>query len=165
MLACDKILYPTDFSSAAVAAFDAAQRLARDSDSLLLIVHVVEPVAPPMPGTVSPPVTLAGTDLSYPQERAIDEAHERIRKVIPEDPAIRFEHRVLEGVASDGILKLVEEEQADLIVMGTHGRTGVKRLLMGSVVEKVVRRAPCPVLTLRQSASAFRDSGVSSSGD
>jgi universal stress protein A len=56
---------------------------------------------------------------------------------------------------------LAEAEQAELIVMGTHGRSGLKRLLMGSVAETVVRRAHCPVLTLRQSASTFQDSDES----
>ncbi len=148
MLTWNKIIYPTDFSSAAEAAFDTAQRLARDSDSLLLIVHVVEPVVAATPGTVAPPVTLGGTDLSDIQQQAIDEAREELQKVVPNDPAIRFEHRLIEGLASDGILNLVDEEQADLIIMGTHGRTGLKRLLMGSVAEKIVRHASCPVLTL-----------------
>ncbi len=130
--------------------FDTAQRLARDSDSLLLIVHVVEPVAAATPGTVAPPVTLGGTDLSQSQREAIEQARERLQEVVPTDPAIRFEHRVIEGPASDGILDLAKQEQADLIVMGTHGRTGVKRLLMGSVAEKIVRHAHCPVLTMRE---------------
>ena len=150
MLTWNKIIYPTDFSSAAEAAFDTAQRLARDSESLLLIVHVVEPVVAATPGTVAPPVTLGGTDLSDTQQHAIDEAREELQKVVPNDPAIRFEHRLIEGLASDGILNLVDEEQADLIIMGTHGRTGLKRLLMGSVAEKIVRHASCPVLTLRE---------------
>lgn len=145
-----KIIYPTDFSLAAAAVFDMAQRLARDSDSLLLIVHVVEPVAAATPGTVAPPVTLGGTNLSdTQQQQAMDEAHEELRKIVPNDPSIRFEHRLIEGLASEAILSLVEEEQADLIIMGTHGRTGLKRLLMGSVAEKIVRYASCPVLTLR----------------
>ncbi len=146
----NRIIYPTDFSSAAEVVFDTAQRLARDSDSLLLIVHVVEPVAAATPGTVAPPVTLGGTDLSQSQREAIEQAREELRKVVPADPAIRFEHRVTEGPASDGILDLAKQEQADVIVMGTHGRTGVKRLLMGSVAEKIVRHAQCPVLTMRE---------------
>lgn len=150
MLTWNKIIYPTDFSSAAEAAFDTAQRLARDSESLLLIVHVVEPVVAATPGTVAPPVTLGGTDLSDTQQQAIDEAREELQKVVPSDPAIRFEHRLIDGLASDGILNLVDEEQADLIIMGTHGRTGLKRLLMGSIAEKIVRHASCPVLTLRE---------------
>ncbi len=150
MTTWNKIIYPTDFSMAAETVFDTAQRLARDSDSLLLIVHVVEPVVATTPGTVAPPVTLGGTDLSATQQQqALDEAREQLGKVVPADPSIRFEHRLIEGFASEGILHLTEHEQADLIIMGTHGRTGVERLLMGSVAEKIVRHASCPVLTLR----------------
>lgn len=159
MLTWNKIVYPTDFSSAAEAALDTAQRLACDSNSLLLIAHVVEPVPAAIPGTVAPPVTIGGTDLSDPQQRAIKEAREKLTTIVPGDPSIRFEHRLLEGRASDAILQLAEEEQADLIVMGTHGQTGMKRLLMGSVAEKVARHASCPVLTLRQSMSWFQDPG------
>ena len=167
MLTWTKIVYPTDFSSAAEAAFDAAQRLARDSKSLLLIVHVVEPVpaatpgtvAAATPGTVAPPLTVGETNLSDTQQHVIDEAREELQKVVPTDPAIRFEHRLIECLASDGILNVAKQEHADLIIMGTHGRTGLKRLLLGSVVEKVVRHAGCPVLTMWQSTSSFRDDG------
>ncbi|TVS19606.1 MAG: universal stress protein [Planctomycetaceae bacterium] len=157
----NKIIYPTDFSSAAEAVFDTAQRLARDSDALLLIVHVVEPVVAATPGTVAPPVTIGGTDLSETQQKAVTEARKELHKVVPTDPVIRFEHRVIEGLASDGILNLAELEQPDLIVMGTHGRTGLKRLLMGSVAEKIVRHARCPVLTLKASKSSSENSGES----
>jgi universal stress protein A len=161
MTTWNKILYPTDFSKAAEVVFDTAQRLARDGDSLLLIVHVVEPVVAATPGTVAPPVTIGGTDLSETQQKAIEEAREELQKVVPTDPAIRFEHRVIEGLASDGILELAEQEQVDVIIMGTHGRTGLKRLLMGSVAEKVVRHAHCPVLTLQDSTPSSENSGES----
>ncbi len=84
-------------------------------------------------------------------ERTMEQVREELGKIVPDDGNIRFEHRLLAGVAGLEIPRLAEEEQADLIVMGTHGRTGLTRLLMGSVAEAVVRRAPCPVLTLRQS--------------
>lgn len=164
MTTWNKIIYPTDFSPAAEAVFDTAQRLARDSDSLLMIVHVVEPVVAATPGTVAPPVTIGGTDLSETQQKAIEEAREELQKVVPTDSAIRFEHRVIEGLASDGILNLAELEQPDLIIMATHGRTGLKRLLMGSVAEKVVRHARCPVLTLKTSKSSSENSDQSEAG-
>jgi nucleotide-binding universal stress UspA family protein len=163
MIAFNKIVYPTDFSPAAEAAFDAAQRLARDSQALLLIVHVHDSATQPTPGTVVPPVTMGGVEYSEMAEKATERAREELQKVIPADPEIRFEHRLLHGVSSERIVELAEEAQADLIVMGTHGRGGLKRLLMGSVAELVVRNASCPVLTLRQSASTFQDTGENES--
>ena len=152
MITLNKILYPTDFSPAAEQAFDAAQRLARDSRSLLLIVHVAAPAQVPTPaGAVVPPHAMANVAISEDTERTMEQVREELGKIVPDDGNIRFEHRLLAGVAGLEIPRLAEEEQADLIVMGTHGRTGLTRLLMGSVAEAVVRRAPCPVLTLRQS--------------
>lgn len=159
MIVLKKIVYPTDFSEAADVAFDAAQRLARDSQSLLLIVHVVDPAATQPPGMTPAHVPTRGAPLSEEYRRALDEAHADLEKVVPVDPSIRFEHRLAEGAPGEQIGRLAEEEQADLIVMGTHGRSGLRRLLMGSVAETVLRRANCPVLTLRQSASTFRESG------
>jgi universal stress protein A len=165
MLTRNKIVYPTDFSTAAEVAFDTAQRLARDSQAVLLIVHVVDPAttptAGPTAGMVPTPVAMGGVPLSETQRKALDKAGDELEKVVPSDPSIHFEHRLIEGDPGDQIPKLAEEEQADLIVMGTHGRSGLKRLLMGSVAESVVRRAKCPVLTLRQSASTFQDSDQS----
>jgi nucleotide-binding universal stress UspA family protein len=63
--------------------------------------------------------------------------------------SIRFEHKLLMGTAADEIVRAAEEGGVDLIVIGTHGRTGLKRVLMGSVAEAVMRRATCPVLTLK----------------
>ena len=73
-----------------------------------------------------------------------------LEAVVPTDPTVPYEHRLITGDPATAIARLAEEEQADLIVMGTHGRTGLTRLLMGSVAEAVVRRAPCPVLTYKQ---------------
>ena len=64
------------------------------------------------------------------------------------------EHRLVLGVASEDIVRIADEEEADLIVIGTHGRTGLKRVLMGSVAEAVMRHANCPVLTLKEANKA-----------
>jgi nucleotide-binding universal stress UspA family protein len=64
-------------------------------------------------------------------------------------PRVTIEHRLLEGSAATVITETASETGADMIVMGTHGRTGLSRLMMGSVAEEVLRRAPCPVLTIR----------------
>jgi universal stress protein A len=165
MITLNKILYPTDFSSAAGGVFDMAQRLARDSQALLLIVHVVEPEqVPTPPGAVVPPNAMANVAFPVDAEQAMERGREELGKIVPNDESVRFEHRVIRGTPSSEIANLAEEEKADLIVMGTHGRTGLKRLLMGSVAEAVVRRANCPVLTLRQSAASFQDADGSATG-
>jgi nucleotide-binding universal stress UspA family protein len=155
MVAANKILFPTDFSQTAEFAFTTAQRLARDGDSLLLIVHVVEPTTPAPAATAPQDVPMSANFLAEADEQAEEAARERFKELVPEDDRIRFEHRLLRGIPSVEIPRLADEENVDLIVMGTHGRTGLKRLLMGSVAEQVIRHAACPVLTQRQSSSAF----------
>jgi nucleotide-binding universal stress UspA family protein len=73
-----------------------------------------------------------------------------LAKIVPTDPAVPCEHRLLSGAPARTIVELAKEEGVDLIVLGTHGRTGFHRLLMGSIAEAVVRTAPCPVLTFKQ---------------
>jgi nucleotide-binding universal stress UspA family protein len=77
------------------------------------------------------------------------EVLQKLQSVRPADPAIVVEHRLCCGDAAWEIIELARALKSDLIVMGTHGRTGVGRLLMGSVAEAVLRRAHCPVLTLK----------------
>jgi nucleotide-binding universal stress UspA family protein len=84
---------------------------------------------------------------------------ERILKMLedvkPSDPSVGFTHRLTMGDPAGEIVRIAEEEQATMIVLGTHGRTGMTRLLMGSVAEAVVRRAPCPVLVYRETADVL----------
>ena len=137
-----KILFPTDFSHAGDAALQFATSLARDTGATLLIVHVEEP-----------PAAYGGGELYYGvPEPAHDELRRMLHEVVPPDPAVPCEHRLVTGDPASAIVNLAEMEGADLIVMGTHGRTGLSRLLMGSVAELVVRRSKCPVLTYRQPA-------------
>jgi nucleotide-binding universal stress UspA family protein len=72
----------------------------------------------------------------------------------PSDPKVRVRYLLVEGNPAAEILSAAREGNCDLIVMGTHGRTGLNRLLMGSVAEEVVRKAPCPVLTVRADVPA-----------
>lgn len=82
--------------------------------------------------------------------------HEELRAslaaVVPTDPAVPCIHKLMIGDPAEAIIQLAEADDVDFVVMGTHGRTGLTRLLMGSVAEAVVRRAPCPVLTVKQPA-------------
>lgn len=137
-----KIVFPTDFSHCGDAALSFATALARDTGARLLIVHVEEP-----------PAAYGGGELYYGlPEPAEDELRRMLLEVVPTDPAVPYEHRLVTGDPATAIVNLAEMEGADLIVMGTHGRSGLSRLLMGSVAEVVVRKAKCPVLTYKQPA-------------
>lgn len=145
-----KIIYGTDFSPGSHHGLKYAVSLARDTGAKLLIVHVEEP-----------PAAYGGGEWYY---GIPDFDHESVasvlEKVVPEDPQVAYEHRLVTGDPARRLVELAEEEHADLIVVGTHGRTGLSRLLMGSVAEEVVRRANCPVFTFKlPSETAVEDSG------
>jgi nucleotide-binding universal stress UspA family protein len=136
------ILFPTDFSAASHDALSWATSLARDSGATMTIVHVEEP-----------PMAYGGGELYLDvQENDREDLRKNLTNVMPLDPDVHFEHKLMVGDPATAIVELANEMHADLIVMGTHGRTGLTRLLMGSVAEAVVRRAPCPVLTVKQAA-------------
>jgi nucleotide-binding universal stress UspA family protein len=136
------ILVPTDFSHASDAVLPHAEALAKQSGARLLIVHVEEP-----------PLAYGGGELYYGLP---EPSSERILKMLedvkPSDPKVPFAHRLTMGDPAGEIVRIATEEQAEMIVLGTHGRTGMTRLLMGSVAESIVRRAPCPVLVYRETA-------------
>jgi nucleotide-binding universal stress UspA family protein len=123
-----KILYPTDFSTAGQAALEMATSLARDRGAKLLIAHVEEP-----------PMAYGGGELYYGiDEPNRDDLRRMLAEVLPTDPAVGYEHRLMVGSPATAIVHLAEKEGVDMIVMPTHGRTGLLRLLMGSVAEEVV---------------------------
>jgi universal stress protein A len=134
------ILFATDFSETAACAFDMACALARDYSAKLVILHAAVP----------PPVVLPdGVVVDFDDAEYVRGLEKQLHAVRPTDSTIRFEHRLEQGDAATEILRVARETQADWIVMGTHGRTGLLRLLMGSVAEQVLRGAPCPVLAVR----------------
>ncbi len=139
MLPIRTILHPTDFSDSARGAFELACALARDYSAGLVLVHVVPQARVFAPDGIAVPI---GAEESY-------EPHARLAHLNPDDPTVKTDHRVLNGDPADQILKAAKDVNADLIVMGTHGSGGLTRLLMGSVAESVMRKAPCPVLTVR----------------
>jgi nucleotide-binding universal stress UspA family protein len=138
MLAVHTILHPTDFSEQSRYAFGLACALARDHGAGLVLLHVAEPPVVAFAEGIFP-VGPAGRD---------QELREQLESLDP-GPGLRAERRLEQGDVVEEILRVAEEARCDLIVMGTHGRTGLARLLMGSVAEQVVRRAPCPVLTVK----------------
>jgi universal stress protein A len=137
MLPIRKILHPTDFSDHSRAALDLACALARDYGAELLILHVNR--ATPI---YAPDGIVVGLPVEEPYE-----LRGKLAQVRPEDPRIKYEHKLVDGDPAEQIIKAAAG--MDLIVLGTHGTTGLARLLMGSVAESVLRKAPCPVLTVR----------------
>jgi nucleotide-binding universal stress UspA family protein len=134
MLPVHCILHPTDFSEGARGAFRLACALARDSDAELVVLSVV-----PLPAVMYGP----------PPESYMEHLREDLCRMRPPDAGMRFQHLVAEGNPATAILRAARDNGCDLIVMGTHGRTGLTRFLMGSVAEEVVRKARCPVLTVK----------------
>jgi nucleotide-binding universal stress UspA family protein len=161
MLAIKNILCATDFSESSDFAFRLACALARDYGARLVVLHVI-----------SPPMGIYGEGAVIPPPVGYQEPlREKLLQLQPRDKRIVVEHRLLEGeapgailaVAQDmkadrllegeapgAILAVAQDMKADVIVMGTHGRKGLTRLLMGSVAEQVLRRASCPVLTVKK---------------
>ncbi|MFO0915473.1 MAG: universal stress protein [Pirellulales bacterium] len=133
-----KILFPTDFSPASEAALPLAMSLARDTGATLVMVHVIEP-----------PAVYSAGDFAIGVPAPADVTRESLEAMRVPDPNIPVERRVIDGEPGRAILELANTLGVDLIVMGTHGRSGIRRLLMGSVAEEVLRGAKCPVLTYR----------------
>jgi nucleotide-binding universal stress UspA family protein len=140
MLPIRTILHPTDFSTPSQYALELACALARDHGARLVLLHV---------GAM--PVMVYGEGvLPVDTDAYTLELREKLDKVQTPDPAIEVERRlVMVGDPVAEILGVAEDIACDLIVMGTHGRTGLRRALMGSVAEQVVRKASCPVLTVK----------------
>ncbi len=133
-----KILFPTDYSKCSNEALRYAVSLASESGGRLLILHVIEPMSParvPDPEPKSNPYRAEFIGL--------------LKSLLVDKPSVAYEERTVIASPVVAVVSVAETESVDLIVMGTTGRTGVKRLLLESVAEEVVRRAPCPVLTLK----------------
>ena len=143
------ILVPTDFSSHADAALRCAIELAKPFGAFITLLHVVEdPLAAGMWSSEVYTAEIAGLQINLAKD-----AKERLRRTAAEAGAsVRIGYEVHTGRAAPTIVATAEEAPADLIVMGTAGRSGLAHAVMGSVAERVVRTAPCPVLTVRDTA-------------
>lgn len=135
------ILFPTDFSSQSDAGLEYASSLARDMGAELVIVHVLEE-----------PAIYTGEFYYGNAEPDVPAVTKMLHAVKPSLEGVSYRHHLLRGDAAESVCEFARKDDTDLIVMGTHGRTGLGRLLMGSVAELIVRTAPCPVLTLRSDA-------------
>jgi nucleotide-binding universal stress UspA family protein len=139
MLLFRTILHPTDFSRPAEEAFQLAASLARDHGARLVVLHVTPAAAE----------FSASTEEVWKYKDHLWEEFHRLETLDPRIREVRIECKFVEGEPVDEILRVAKDIDCDMIVMGTEGRTGLGRLLMGSVAEKVLRRAPCPVLTVK----------------
>jgi nucleotide-binding universal stress UspA family protein len=144
MIPFQKIVAPTDFSEPSQRALDVAVELARHFSCELVLVHVV--------GSVPVIPTPASTTFNVPmyQQEIVNDAKATLDRLVEEKvpKPIRVRPMIIQGEAADEIVHAAENEKADIIVIATHGRTGLDRLMFGSVAEKVVRLSPCPVLTI-----------------
>jgi nucleotide-binding universal stress UspA family protein len=141
MLTLQAILHPTDFSPPAEAAFALACSLARDHGARLILLHVAPAPVMYLGGPVFVP--------PLPEEYQQEQLEKKLRDLESQATGVGVSHLLLWGEAVPEILRVAQGIPADLIAMGNHGRTGLARLLMGSVAEHVVRHAPCPVLTVK----------------
>ena len=129
-----KILFATDLSAADKQAFDCACRIAKSWNAILLIVHVERPSNP------GPEPIKAGLD-------------HQLFSIFPTDTEVEYEHILRHGDPALEILDLERKDDVHLIVLSTHGRKGIQRMVLGSVAEQVMREAQCPVMTIRRRES------------
>lgn len=146
MLPLKKIICPTDFSEPSLAALETACEFAKHFDAELRVLHIVA-LSPPFPSDM---VVVAAPNYYPSDAERIEEAQRQIANLILRrvPVGVRAVPEVKMGYAANEIACVADEEGADLIVIGTHGLSGWRHLLIGSVMEKVVRLARCPVLTV-----------------
>jgi universal stress protein A len=137
------ILVPVDFSEGTQTTLDCARELAGKFAARVTLLHIVQPIFPPV------------TEVAFTFEKQAremqDEAERQLRDLAGSLPSGANAETVLDtGVPWDCIVERAGKLGADLIVMGTHGRSGLKHLWLGSVAERVVQHAPCAVLVVRQ---------------
>ena len=132
------ILVPTDFSAPSQQAMTYAFELAQKVGAKLSLLHVIE-------------VPVYAIEVYLPLQDLEQDARRGLARLLPEAEAAHVDvtRLVAMGVPYEKILETATGEQVDLVAMATHGRTGLRHLAMGSVAERVVRMAPCPVLTIR----------------
>ena len=146
MLPLKKILWPTDFSDASYEALRTAETLALHFSAKLVLVHVIPPV-PLIPGYDAP----SGVGSASYFEQVELTARESLDKIVTErvSSEVASLKMIVHGNPPDEVVRAAGEQNADLIVIATHGLTGWRRFIFGSVAEKVIRMAPCPVLTIQ----------------
>jgi nucleotide-binding universal stress UspA family protein len=152
MIDLHRILVPTDFSKHSENALSYAAAFAEKFGAELHLLHVVQDLALFIPEAVT-----AAPPIAPPIEQLTAAVREALERVIKQNQLTRFavQSEVREGNPFYEIIRYAKESDIDLIIMGTHGHTGLIHVLLGSVAEKVVRKAPCPVLTVRHPEHEF----------
>lgn len=151
MLPVRRILFPTDFSEHAEHAWSYALTFAQEFGAEVYLLHVVTP----------PPRLAEAYSVNFDPQKMVQafiaEANAAMDQQVEAAKArgLIFHREVLVGVDFREIIDYAKKQDIDLIVMGTHGRTGLAHALLGSVAEKVVRKAPCPVLTVKHPSMKF----------
>jgi len=141
-----QILVPVDFTDHSIAALDTAVELARAFDSKLHLLHCY----PIQPGGISPyGIAIPSSYFAEIQAAAAKHLAEWQKEHVPAD--IRVDAQTSSNTPSESIVEKANEIGADLIVMGTRGLSGIKHVLLGSVAERTIRFAPCPVMTVQAS--------------
>lgn len=144
MVKFKKILYPTDFSESSKESLTYAFELAEQYSAELHLLHV-------LPNSIDALVTYGFGAIPIPSdwdENVREEAKKQLSEILNDESRINITRATAEGEPFLGIIRYARENEIDLIVMATHGRSGFEHILMGSEAEKVVRKSPCPVLTV-----------------
>ncbi|HZY86563.1 MAG TPA: universal stress protein [Gemmataceae bacterium] len=152
MIDLRRILVPTDFSKSSANALTYAAAFAEKFGAEILLLHVVQDLALFIPEAV-----LVAPPPAPPVEQFAAAARAALGRVIADlrPPGLTVRPEVVEGTPYEEIVRFARERDVDLIVIGTHGHTGLAHILLGGVTDKVVRRAPCPVLTVRHPEHEF----------
>lgn len=152
MIRIDRILVPTDFSEFSRPAVNYAVAMAERFAAQLHILHVV-----PDPAMLVPDAAVFSVESMQAQSEKLVADAERMLQQIPEPSVVvqSITRAVRVGAAFMEIIEYAQSQQIDLIVIGTHGRSGFAHILMGSVAERVVRKAPCPVLSVKPEGHQF----------
>jgi nucleotide-binding universal stress UspA family protein len=151
-----KILAPTDFSDDSRLALTYVVELARKFGAEVIVIHVDQPLSPVMIGDLSPGLDMGTVNRIAEEQRLtalkeLDQLTARLREA-----GLKSRSLMRVGAPFLEIINTAQSEGADLIVMGTHGRSGLAHVLMGSVAERVVNKAHCPVLTIRHPDRKFK---------
>jgi nucleotide-binding universal stress UspA family protein len=153
MLTLKRVLFPTDFSELSLHALGHAKSFAEAYKAELHVIHVIDEACQYWMA-MGPNSLPAGP----PPDELVTAAKQEIEKFVHEHIAassVSVRTEVLIGRPFMEIIRYAREQTIDMIVLGTHGRTGLKHALLGSVAEKVVRKSPCPVLTIRHPDQEF----------
>ncbi|HZZ73374.1 MAG TPA: universal stress protein [Pirellulales bacterium] len=143
MLRQGPVIFPTDFSECSLHALATAEELAQRLEKSLLIIHVAESVG-------AENITFGEVEQTLQPAGYRSRLQADLQTIRPTADDLKVEYLITDGDPPKAILQLAEERHASLIVMGTHGRTGVQRLLLGGTTQYVVRHAVCPVVTIKQ---------------